>query len=200
MKLKYLVVTRYTSGLKNKLKDVRELMLTAPAIDDVVFDIKEANLGKPDTYNDSEKKVRITEQWFEKNISKEARPKGYDGAIFLYSMRDGSRWRVDSGLRGSTFRDDDGFGEMWVKGDKNSKTRYRVGPVRDRIAKTIAHEIAHDMKHRGFTTLEIHDFDYKDSINNIEGFWLKFVLQTDKPSLLKQLQMNLARLLGIRNT
>lgn len=193
MKLKYIVTTKYTSGLKEKLKEVKRIIEQSSDIEEITFLIKEDDWGKPDVIF-ADDHNRIDKEWFEKTISKKYKREGVDGVIFVYSMRDGRRWKVDSGLYGNAIGDNDGFGEMWVKGDKNSVAKFKDKTKQDRITKTVAHELGHDMKHRGFTKVEVHDFDYSDERHDIEGFWKQFRIDKSVESTLLQKLFDLTRM------
>ena len=119
---------------------------------------------------------RPTEEWFEKNISRDAKAKGFNHAIFHFSMEEGVRWGIDSGIRGSNYGDSDYFGESWVRSNEHSVVTFKDGTKRDRYEKTIPHEIGHELKRQGYTKREIHDYDFKNEINNLEGFYTNLVL------------------------
>lgn len=114
---------------------------------------------------------RIDRDWFEKNISAYAKERGYNYAIFHFSEADGKKWGLDSGLRGSTFNDNDFFGESWVRADEKSTVTFKDGSSRDKYTKVVAHEIAHELKRQDITKLEVHDYDYQNEKNDIEGFY-----------------------------
>jgi len=76
---------------------------------------------------------------------------------------------LKDGLRGSNFRDGDFFGEAWLSANKNSVVKFKDGSSRNRYMKVIMHEVLHELEAQGYTDLEVHDYDYKNSINNIEG-------------------------------
>lgn len=123
-------------------------------------------------------KKRIDEQWFEDNLSKEAKDKGFNHVIFSFSQEEGKAWGLESGVRGVNYNDKDYFGESWVRSDENSVARFKDGTSRDLYEKVIPHEIGHELKNKGLTALDIHRFDFKNEINNIEGFYRALNLQT----------------------
>lgn len=114
---------------------------------------------------------RIEPNWYEKNITKYAVLGDYDHVIFQFSERDGKKWGVDSGIRGHNIKDTDIIGESWVCCDEFSTVKFKDGTVRDKYTKVIPHEIGHELKNRGVTELEIHKYDFKNEINNIEAFY-----------------------------
>lgn len=149
-----------------KHRRMAALMMTGGALTDVQFVTRLWTGGKPEIIDG-----RLTEAWFEKNISGPAKAQGFNHAIFHFSMEEGRRWRIDDGIRGSNYKEGDFFGESWVRSDENSVIKFKDGTKRDRYEKVIPHEIGHELKNQGLTTLEIHDYDYKGEINNLEGFY-----------------------------
>lgn len=115
---------------------------------------------------------RITEEWFEDKISRKAKAEGYNFALFAFSQSEGRRWGVNSGLRGTNYGDLDNFGEGWIKANERSLAKFADGSKRNQYVKTFCHEIGHELKRQGLTALEIHDYDYKDKINNNEQFYV----------------------------
>lgn len=142
-------------------------MMNGGFFDDIVFHTLKADLGTPEVV-----KGRITEKWFEENISKEAKRQGYDFAIFQFSESEGRKWKLEDGIRGHNFPDGDSFGEAWVRSDEKTIIKFKDGTIRNKYMKVIPHEIAHELKRQGKTTLEIHDYDYKNIINNLEQFYI----------------------------
>lgn len=157
---------------------VAKLMMAGGAFESVTFETVLWTGGKPKTNGD-----RIDFDWFETNLSIPAKVKGYNHAVFSFSMAEGRRWGIDSGVRGSNAKDQDYFGESWVRSDENSITRFKDGSKRDRYEKTLPHEIGHELKNQGLTPLLIHDFDYRDTINNIEQFYIQLKLGSEVPVL-----------------
>ena len=155
---------------------VSKLMMAGGAFESVTFDIVPWKGGKPEKKGD-----RIDFEWFEKNLSIPAKVKGYHHAIFSFSMAEGRRWGIDSGVRGSNAGDQDYFGESWVRSDENSIVRFKDRSSRDRYEKTMPHEIGHELKNQGLTSLLIHDFDFQDKINNLEQFYLRLKLGSEVP-------------------
>lgn len=163
MKLNILVVSKYKwrSRLK-KHNEIKKLMGM-----DVRFTTLHTDLGTPEV-----KKERITEEWFEKNVTSLAKREDFNFVIFQFSERDGKSWGIDSGLRGTNFGDTDMFGEAWVCANENSVVKFKDGTKRNKYTKTVPHEIAHELKRQKFTSLEIHDYDYKNEVNNLEQFYI----------------------------
>lgn len=161
--MKILVITKYKwrSRLK-KHEQISTLMKTGGI--QAVFSTIHLDIGKPLITN-----CRIDPQWYESNIT--SRAQDYDHVIFQFSNADGKKWGVDSGLRGLNIKDTDRIGESWVCCDENDIVRFKDGTERDKYTKTVPHEIAHELKNKGLTNLEIHDFDFHNEINNIEGFY-----------------------------
>lgn len=149
-----------------KHKRIANLMMAGGAFTKVTFHTVQYFGGKPKLNGN-----RIDEAYFEETFSSPAKVKGYNHAIFSFSMAEGKRWGVDSGVRASNFKDGDYFGESWVRSDENSVVKFKDGTKRDRYEKSVPHEIGHELKNQGFTNLDIHDFDYLDTINNIEQFY-----------------------------
>lgn len=171
MKLNILIVTahRWDSRVR-KHNAIRKLMTLSPSIEDVSFTVQYRNLGKPELYTDRDGTVRITEAWFEQNISKEAKAKGFTHAGFIFSVEEGNRWGISHGHRGSNLRDGDFFGEFWVKANETTVRRYDNGQ-RNTYEVVVPHEIGHEITRQGLTDMEMHDYDFRTKINNIEGFY-----------------------------
>lgn len=169
MNLNILVVTKYrwTSRIKkhNTIKDILKL----GKFKNVSIATIHKDLGTPEIVDG-----RITQKWFEENISRTAKLQDYDFAIFQFSEKDGRKWGLESGIRGTNFIDDDFFGEAWVCADENSTVKFKDGSERDKYSKTVPHEIAHELKRQGYTTLDIHHYDFKNDINNLEQFYIDF--------------------------
>lgn len=162
---------------KAKHDRIARLMMAGGAFTSVTFDTVLMKV-KPKTIGD-----RIDFDWFEQNLSIPAKIKGYNHAIFSFSMAEGRRWGIDSGVRGSNDKDEDYFGESWVRSDEKSITRFKDGSSRDRYEKTVPHEIGHELKNQGLTPLLIHDFDFKDTTNNLEEFYRRLKLSSEIPVL-----------------
>lgn len=175
MQYKVLVVATETwKSRAQKHKRMANLMTAGGALTDVTFTTQLWTKGKPEI-----KEGKPTEAWFEKHISGPAKAKGYTHAVFSFSMLEGRRWGIDSGVRGSNYRDGDYFGESWVRADEHSIVRFKDGTVRDRYEKVVPHEIGHELKTQKLTTLEIHDYDFEDKINNLEGFYRDLVISSE---------------------
>jgi hypothetical protein len=166
--MKILVVTKYRwrSRLK-KHETISNFMKTGGI--NAIFSTIHLNVGKPVVTGG-----RIDPQWYETNIT--ARAQDYDHVIFQFSQKDGKQWGVDSGIRGHNIKDLDSIGESWVCCDEHDIVKFKDGTSRDKYTKTVPHEIAHELKNKGLTHLEVHDFDYKNEINNLEGFYKKLNL------------------------
>ena len=176
MKLKLLVITKHRwRSRKKKHRELKQIM--APAFDEIEVVTKHRDLGKPDTYLAPDGTRRISEDWFERNISSFAKANGFNHAVFHFSMEEGRRWGIRSGLRGVNYRDRDYFGESWVQANENSVARFEDGTKRDRYTKVIGHEIGHELKNKRLTDREIHDYDFGRKINNLEGFYRDLVLR-----------------------
>jgi hypothetical protein len=190
MQLKVLVVTKYKwrSRLR-KHKDIAEMMARGGI--DATFTTLHLDVGKPEIQN-----KRITEAWFEKNISTRAKREEYNFAIFQFSEADGKRWGLEDGLRGHSFVDYDMFGEGWVRADEHSVVKFKDKSQRDKYSKVVPHEIAHELKTQGYTSLEIHDYDYKNERNNLEQF---FIDMGDRRNLKNALLERLQALLSLLN-
>ncbi len=169
MKLNILIVSKYHWASRLKKHEEIKRILKLGKFENVTIDTVKKDLKKPEIVNE-----RITEGWFEHNISREAKLQGYDFAIFQFSHADGKRWGIESGVRGTNFIDKDFFGEAWVCSDEDSIIKFRNGTERDKYSKTVPHEIAHELKRQGYTKLDIHDYDYKNTINNLEQFYIEF--------------------------
>lgn len=188
--MKYKVLVFATSKWKNraeKHKRIAKLMMAGGAFEDVTFHTVLYFGGKPKLDGD-----RIDRNWFEETFSNQAKAKGYTHAIFSFSMAEGRRWGLESGVRALNFNDGDFFGESWVRSDEKSIVRFKDGSRRDRYEKSVPHEIGHELKNQELTTLEIHDFDYLDTINNIEQFYIQ--LSMTKEAQIKSLYARVADL------
>ncbi len=157
--------------MPQKIEDIKATMLLCPDITDVEIEVKIKDLGKPEVING-----KISEKWYEENISKGLKGKGYFGTYFLFSMEDGRRWGIDSGLRGLTYNDGDHFAEMWIKSHENSITKIKGVGDFVRMVKTALHEPVHEFKRRGWTTLEVHDYDYMNERSDLVGLYKKLRL------------------------
>lgn len=188
--MKILVITKYRwkSRLK-KHETISKLMKTGGI--QAIFSTIHLDVGKP-TITDG----RIDPQWYETNITKHAQD--YDHVIFQFSESDGKRWGLDSGLRGVNIKDLDRIGESWVCCDEHSVVKFKDGTERDKYTKTVPHEIAHELKNKGLTKLEIHDFDFKDKINNIEGFYCALKNKTLIDTLMAKLATLKKSLIDLR--
>lgn len=164
---------------KAKHDRIARMMNAGKAFESVEFETVLWTGGKPVIDNDG----RINHEWFEKNLSTPAKVKGFNHAIFSFSMAEGRRWKVDSGVRGVNLSDGDFFGESWVRSDENSITRFKDGSKRDRYEKTVPHEIGHELKNQKLTDRLIHDYDYMDRINNIEAFYIDLKLNSELEAL-----------------
>lgn len=163
MKYVVLVLSKYVWKTREaKHKEIVALMKTG-GIDAILTFIKK-DLGVPIVTNG-----RIDPQWYEEHITKVYT--GYNHIIFQFSERDGKKWGVESGLRGGNLKDIDIIGESWVCSDERSVVKFKDGSSRNKYTKTVPHEIGHELKNKDITELEIHDYDYKNEINNIEGFY-----------------------------
>ena len=184
MKEKHLVITKYRWDSRTKLNnEIKSFKKTAGI--DCEIDMLYEDLGKPEL----DKNGRISREWFEENISREAKSKGYTHAKFVFSMADGNRWELKSGVQGSNQRDTDFFGESWMRCDEKSVWKYDDGNHRNKYVKVFLHEDGHEYKNQGFTDLLIHDYDYKRHINNLEGFYstLKFSQKKKDITLLNRI-------------
>lgn len=187
MKIKILIVSKYTWPTRlKKHEQIKALMMTG-GFENITFDTIKRDVGKPDIENE-----RITEAWFEKNISKDAKGLGYDFCIFQFSKADGYRWGIESRVHGLNFRDGDFFGEAWVCCDEDSEWRFNVGPTWNEYCKSIPHEIGHELTRQGYTKLEVHDFDYKRDINNLPEFYVRMAKENN--TILGGLLLKLAEL------
>ena len=86
-------------------------------------------------------------------------------------MAEGLRWGIDSGVRGSNAKDQDFWGKR-VRSDENSIVKFKDGTKRDRYEKNrTARNRSRTEEPRSYPLL-IHDYDYQNSKNNIEQFYL----------------------------
>lgn len=205
MKRKILVVATKNWGksIEDKyIQETKEILMAGDAITDVQIDIEYRKFARPDTYEDNEGANRITHDWFEENISNDAKARGYTSSRLRFEDNEGVKWKLGSGVRGINYRDtpNDFHGEGWIKTSRNKKARFKDGSIRAQWPKTLAHEEGHELKYSGFTDLEIHDYDYRDETNNIEEFYKKLVEKDNRPTiiseLLKIINMLLQKLIG----
>jgi hypothetical protein len=184
---KILIVANYKLTKKQAkaiVKETTDIMMAGDAFSKVTIDIDYKKFGNPENYEDAEGKRRITHDWFETHISTYAKAMGYNSSRFLFSLADGRFWGLDSGIRGHNYSDDpnDFHGEGWIKANATTRVRFEDGSSRLAIPKIIAHEEGHELKHAGLTRLEIHNFDYQDKVNNVEGFYKQLVLLDNQPA------------------
>lgn len=163
--MRILVISKYKWRSRLKKHEEIKKILALGGIN-AVIETLHIDVGIPKVSND-----RIDPLWYEQNITKIAKERDYTHAVFHFSRRDGKSWGVDSGIRGHNIKDFDSIGESWVCADERDVVTFKDGTKRDRYIKVIAHEIGHELKNRGRTHLEIHDFDYQNEINNLEGFY-----------------------------
>jgi len=183
MKERHLVVTRYRWDSRTKKNNAIKRVKALAGIDCEIT-MYYGNLGVPEVKNG-----RITHEWYENNISAEAKANGYTHAKFVFSNEDGRRWGLQSGLRGTNLRDSDYFGEAWIKANEFSLRKFENGDTQNEYIKVFLHEDGHEYKNQGFTNLSIHDYDYKTSINNIEQFYidLKFDIAQQRKVLMHRI-------------
>lgn len=166
MKLNILIVSKYDwKSREKKHAEIRKLMMAGGGIEDVTFTVVRADLGKPDVDADG----RITFQWFTENVTRLAG--GYTHVIFQFSNRDKRKWGIKRTLVGSNFNDTNRIGEAWVCADERSIFKMKVGESWDKYVKTVAHEVGHQLTRNGDTNLEVHDFDYMATVNNLPEFY-----------------------------
>lgn len=195
---KLLIVSKYDWKTREKKhEEIKQMFLLCPDIEDVQITFRKQDLGKPETYVDGEGKTRISENWFEENISRVAKAQGFTHAGFQFSDADGKKWGIGKGHRGSNFNDGDFFGEFWIKCNEDSKRNY-VNGVRQRntYVTDIPHEVGHEFKRGGFTDLDIHHFDYQSKINNIEEFYR--LLEIKQTSYIEHLYQQVIFLMGLK--
>jgi hypothetical protein len=203
MILNILVVTKY----KWKSRDAKHarikntFMQKGNGITDVKFTTLYKDVGTPEMYVDTLGKRRIREEWFEKNISIDAKMKGFNAVVFQFSTEDGKAWGIDAGHRGSNYRDKDFFGECWVKCNENSRRKYKKRRERDMYEVLVPHETGHELKNQGFTTLDMHNFDYRSEINKIEEFYKQIRITTEQEQIsIKGRILDLRLILTMFNT
>lgn len=194
-----LVVTKYEWGSrKEKHDEIRKILLQENnGITDVRFTVWERTLPVPLRYRDRFGKVRIKESWFEEHISREAKLKGFNVAVFQFSEEDGAKWGLDKGHRAANFKDGDFFGECWVKCGEHSRRMYQTKDgqkKRNTYTVDIPHEIGHELKLQGLTNINVHDYDYQSATNDIEGFYkdIRITKKGEQRSLL-------GRILDLKN-
>lgn len=162
--LKFEFHTRVASNwIIEELEKAKNIIEQSPYL--TVDFIVVINRKKPEVVNE-----RITEEWFQKYITNNL-PFSYEGALFHVSDYEGKILGLEDGLRGVHFNDDDIIAEMWVRASKGDMIRFTDGSKRSKLAKVVAHEIGHHLKKVGVTELDIHKYDYKNRINNIEKFY-----------------------------
>lgn len=163
MKLNILIVTKEKWKTRDKKhEDIKKIFALGGI--DASFTVSIQDLPQPKVTGG-----RIDPAWYEENITQ--KNKGYNQIVFQFSERDGKKWGLESGIRGHNIKDTDTIGESWVCSDERSVVKFTDGTKRDKYTKVVPHEIGHELKNRGYTTLEMHDFDHGNTINNLEGFY-----------------------------
>lgn len=185
---KILVVVTENWGVSTEEfhKDLaRDIFLAGNAFSGIQIDIIYQPKLTPDTYTDYEGNRRITHDWFENNISFWAKEGGYHSSRFRFSKAQGRAWKLDSGIRGVNYSDNpnDFHGEGWICADADSVVKFKDGSQRLLYPKTLAHEEGHELKYAGLTDLEIHDFDFQNSVNNIEEFYKRLELRDNRAAI-----------------
>lgn len=191
MHLNILIITKYKWRTRTQKHEEIRRILEPGFFESITIDTAILDVGKPEI-----KEGRIMYEWFEKNISTYAKARGYNHVIFQFSLKDTQEWGIQDNLRGSNLRDNDYFGESWVAADENTVVRMKDGTKWNQYVKTCAHEIGHELTRRGITTLEMHDYDYKDYRNNLEQFYIdmgRIVSLTEKVTALKSKLQQLLR-------
>src|SRR4030042_821329 len=96
--MEYKVLVYATESWKNravKHRRIAKLMMAGGAFSKVTFHTVLYTGGKPKLDGD-----KIDGEYFEKTFSRPAKVKGYTHALFSFSMSEGRRWKIDSGVRG----------------------------------------------------------------------------------------------------
>lgn len=164
--MKILIISSHKWPTRLKRHEDIKKLIALGGFKNIQIDLLSADLGKPEVV-----KGKITQEWFEKNISQDAKALGYEFAVWQFSKEEGKKWKIKAGLRGLNFRDGDKFGESWVCCDEGTVRKYKDKTVRDEYVRLVAHEIGHEFTRQGYTKLEVHDFDYTTTINKLEEFY-----------------------------
>lgn len=188
MKLNILVVTKYKWATRAEKHREAKTILALGNFESINFTTQIRDVGDPVV----NAKGRITQEWFEKAVSREAKSKGYNFILWQFSRADGKRWGLESRIHGLNFRDGDFYGEAWICCDERSIWKFENGQKRSEYPKTITHEIGHELTRQGFTKLEMHDYDYTRIRNNLEQFYMN--IAKEQTTLLGSLLAKLSEL------
>jgi len=188
MKLNILVITKYKWASRAEKHREAKAILALGGFESVNFTTQIRDVGDP-VMN---QKGRIEQEWFEKNISREAKAKGYNFIIWQFSRADGKRWGLESRIHGLNFSDGDFYGESWICCDERSVWRFENGQKRNEYPKSVAHEIGHELTRQGLTKLEVHDYDYTRVRNKLESFYME--MSKEQKTALGSLLFKLAQL------
>ena len=188
MKLNILVITKYKWNTRAEKHREARAILALGGFESVNFTTQIRDVGDPVMNHEG----RIDSEWFEQNISREAKAKGYNFIIWQFSRADGKRWGIESRIHGLNFRDGDFYGESWICCDEQSVWKFDDGKKRKEYPKSIAHEIGHELTRQGITKYEVHDYDYTRIRNKIEQFYMN--IAKEHSTLLGSLMLKLAEL------
>lgn len=189
--MKYKVLIQATKKWKTRKllhNEIKRVMMSSGVFTEVIIDTITYDKGKPKI-----KDGKIDHNWYEKNISYTAKAMGYNHTMFNFSMREGRDWKIENIVRGVNIKDQDNFGESWVRSDEYSLIRLKDGKKVKRYIKTVLHEVGHELKNKGLTNLLIHDFDKNERFSDIEDFYLQ--LRQNKMNQIQTLKEKISQLI-----
>ena len=155
--MKLLIVTTQPTwkSWPEKLAACRGGLSLAKGIGQVSITLNLNDTGVPEVVDG-----RITRAWFDGNISRHARVRGFDAVCLHFSRKEADQWKIKDGLRGSTLNDEDGIAEMWVCADEDDEIRYPNKSKVNRFVKVFLHECSHWFAYALGVPDETHHWDY----------------------------------------
>lgn len=124
------------------------------------------------THVDLREDKRFANVWFDENISKVAKAKGYHAVCLVVPEKDAKKWKMQDGLRGFHYRDLDSIGEMCVIADEDTMHRYKDGSKINRFVKVLIHETSHMLsQHLGAKdNTHLWDYDHSNVMGAMAGY------------------------------
>lgn len=119
--------------------------------------------AQPVTYTDKEGKVRISQDWFDRTFTEQARAEGFTTAVFHFTRKERRAWGIQETINGSYFRDPDDRWEFWVCADKGQRsTQRQVERLMSQYVRVFIHEYGHGFIHwfHPDRREDVHTYDY----------------------------------------